>query len=57
MKFWIFWPLYAAEADGLIGIWKLVSWQVIVDNGPSQNVLGSHPKGFLILTREGRSMW
>ena len=47
----IFWPPYAAEADGLIGIRKLVSWQVIVDNGPSQNVLGSRPNGFLILTR------
>ena len=49
-------PLYAAEADVLIGIWKLVSWQVIVENGPPQNEFGSHPKGFLILTREGRSM-
>jgi hypothetical protein len=27
-------PLFAAEADGLIGIWKLVSWQVIVKNEP-----------------------
>lgn len=49
-------PLFAAEADGLIGAWKLVSWQVIVENQPPQNVFGSHPKGFLILTREGRSI-
>jgi Lipocalin-like domain len=49
-------PLFAAEADRLIGTWKLVSWQVIVENEPPQNVFGSHPKGFLILTREGRSM-
>ena len=45
-----------AEADGLIGTWKLVSWQVIVKNRPPQNVFGEHPKGFLILTREGRGI-
>lgn len=49
-------PLFAAEADGLIGTWKLVSWQVIVENEPPQNVFGAHPKGILILTREGRSI-
>ncbi len=49
-------PLFGADADGLIGTWKLVSWQVIVENEPPQNVFGSHPKGFLILTREGRSI-
>jgi len=49
-------PLLAADADGLIGTWKLVSWQVIVDNEPPQNIFGQHPKGFLILTREGRSI-
>jgi Lipocalin-like domain len=48
--------LSAAEADNLIGVWKLVSWQVIVENQPPKNVFGSHPKGFLILTRDGRSM-
>lgn len=49
-------PLFAAEADGLIGTWKLVSWQVIAEGQQPQDVFGSHPKGFLILTREGRSM-
>jgi hypothetical protein len=49
-------PLLAADADALIGTWKLVSWQVIADREPPQNVFGPHPKGFLILTREGRSM-
>ena len=49
-------PLLAADADGLIGTWKLVSWQVIVDNEPPQDIFGPHPKGFLILTREGRSI-
>jgi len=48
-------PAFGADADSLIGTWKLVSWQVIVENEPPQNVFGSHPKGFLILTREGRS--
>ena len=45
-----------ANADNLIGTWKLVSWQLIVENEPPQNVFGLHPKGFLILTREGRIM-
>jgi Lipocalin-like domain len=42
--------------DGLVGTWKLVSWQVIVDNQPPQNVFGANPKGYLVLTREGRSI-
>jgi hypothetical protein len=49
-------PLLVAEADRLIAFWKLVSWQVIVENGSPQNEFGVHPKGFLILTREGRSI-
>jgi len=48
--------MLAVQADSLIGTWKLVSWQVIIENEPPQNVFGSHPKGFLILTREGRSI-
>ena len=49
-------PVLGANADNLIGTWKLVSWQVIVENESPQNVFGLHPKGFLILTREGRIM-
>lgn len=49
-------PVLGADVDNLIGTWKLVSWQVIVENEPPQNVFGSHPKGFLVLTREGRSI-
>jgi hypothetical protein len=45
----------AANADALIGNWKLVSWQVVVGN-ETQNPFGSHPTGYLLLTREGRSM-
>jgi Lipocalin-like domain len=55
----VFLHLYAglaADADGLVGVWKLVSWQVIVDNEPPQDVFGLHPNGYLILTREGRAM-
>jgi hypothetical protein len=49
-------PVFGADNDSLVGTWKLVSWQVIPENVPPQNVFGAHPKGFLILTREGRSM-
>ncbi len=49
-------PVFAAKSDALIGTWKLVSWQVIVENEAPQNVFGSHPKGYLVLTREGRSI-
>jgi hypothetical protein len=47
--------VWAANSDALIGNWKLVSWQVVVGN-ETQNPFGSHPKGYLLLTREGRSM-
>lgn len=46
----------ATDANALIGVWKLVSWQVIVGNEPAKNLFGPHPKGFLVLTREGRSI-
>jgi len=49
-------PLFAADGDPLVGTWKLVSWQVIAENEPPQDVFGAHPKGFLVLTREGRSI-
>lgn len=48
--------LFAQEPAGLVGVWKLVSWQVIVENEPPQDVFGAHPKGYLILTREGRAI-
>lgn len=46
----------AAAPEDLIGVWKLVSWQVIVDNQPPQDVFGLHPKGYLVLTSEGRAI-
>ncbi len=48
--------MFAMESAALIGNWKLVSWQVIAEDEAPQNVFGSNPKGYLILTREGRSM-
>ncbi len=42
-------------ADSLVGTWKLVSWQIIVD-GRAQDLFGSRPRGFLILTPGGRLM-
>jgi hypothetical protein len=45
----------AADSNALIGNWKLISWQVVVE-AEAQNLFGAHPKGYLILTREGRSV-
>jgi Lipocalin-like domain len=41
------------EGGGLIGNWKLVSSQVIVDDR-AHDLFGSSPKGYLILTPQGR---
>jgi hypothetical protein len=46
----------ATRPEDLAGVWKLVSWQVIVDNEPPKDMFGLHPKGYLILTREGRAI-
>jgi hypothetical protein len=47
---------FVAGPEDLVGVWRLISWQVIVDNEPPQNVFGLHPKGYLVLTREGRAV-
>jgi Lipocalin-like domain len=47
---------HSADANALLGVWKLASWQVIVGNEPPRDAFGLRPKGFLILTREGRSI-
>ncbi len=49
-------PALAADADALVGTWKLVSWQVIAEGAPPQDLYGAHAKGYLILTPEGRLM-
>ena len=41
--------------DALVGTWRLRSWHVVVEGEPRE-LFGSKPKGFLILTREGRAM-
>jgi Lipocalin-like domain len=46
-------PAFASET-GLIGNWKLLSYQLIVENEAPQDIFGTTPKGYLILTREGR---
>ena len=48
-------PVFAAEPD-LVGNWKLVAFQTILDNEPPRDALGPSPKGYLILTPEGRMM-
>ena len=47
-------PAFGADGDALVGTWRLVSWQVIAENQPPQNQFGAYPKGFLVLTSEGR---
>jgi hypothetical protein len=49
-------PGYGGEANSLIGNWKLMSWQVVAEDGVAQDVFGAKPKGYLVLTREGRSI-
>jgi hypothetical protein len=46
----------ADERHALVGNWKLVSWQVIGSDGIRQNVFGTTPSGYLVLTPEGRSI-
>lgn len=43
------------NAEVLVGNWKLVSWQVVTE-GEARDLFGTKPKGYFILTREGRAM-
>jgi hypothetical protein len=45
----------AAGADALAGNWKLISWQVVVGT-EVRDLFGHHPRGYLLLTPEGRAM-
>jgi hypothetical protein len=49
-------PASAEERSALIGSWKLVSWQVIQEDGTARDVFGARPKGYLVITPEGRSI-
>lgn len=43
------------SAELLVGNWKLVSWQVVTE-GEARDLFGSKPKGYFIVTPEGRAM-
>jgi len=45
-----------SQVDELVGVWRLVSWQVVAPHQTPRDVFGLHPNGYLILTREGRAM-
>ena len=40
----------------IVGTWKLVSFQSLADNEPPKDALGADPKGYMIVTHEGRVM-
>jgi hypothetical protein len=44
----------APDEYGLVGVWKLLSHQLIVEDGDPILFYGSNPKSFLVLTPEGR---
>ena len=46
----------AQETNPLVGTWKLISSETVIENEPLQHTFGLHPKGYLIITREGRLM-
>lgn len=43
-----------ASSHDLVGTWKLVAFQTILDNEPPKELYGERPKGILVLTKEGR---
>ena len=56
----VLWVLGAHQARGseptIVGTWKLVSFQSIIDGEPPRDAFGVNPKGYFIVTREGRMM-
>ncbi len=48
-------PIPPTDSNALIGNWRVVSWQVVVGN-EAHGLFGSNPRGYLILTREGRAV-
>lgn len=46
----------AQETHPLVGSWKLISLQTTIEGEAPQNAFGEHPKGYLILTRDGRAV-
>jgi hypothetical protein len=46
---------HAADSPGVVGIWKLVSYEVErQDNGQKEPVMGNNPTGYVTFTPEGR---
>ena len=48
--------IHAADQNPLVGNWRLVSNQITIDNSAPQDFPGPNPRGYLILTAEGRMM-
>ena len=48
-------PSFAADNNKIVGIWKLVSYEVEVQaTGQKGPVMGDHPTGYVTFTPEGR---
>ena len=48
-------PSFAADNDKIVGVWKLVSYEVEVQaTGKKGPVMGDHPTGYVTFTPEGR---
>jgi hypothetical protein len=50
-------PAFADDGSRLIGVWKLLSFRSeFQDGSPTRAMLGEHPSGYIIVTKEGRMM-
>jgi hypothetical protein len=50
-------PALADDRDKVVGIWKLMSWEVeFQDSGKREPLYGTHPSGYIIFTPQGRMM-
>jgi hypothetical protein len=43
----------SADIAGLLGAWRLVSWQIRADDGRIEHPLGAEPDGLLVYTPDG----
>jgi hypothetical protein len=50
-------PVLSDDNDILLGNWKLISWErETIATGQKKNFWGTNPSGYMIFTREGRTM-
>jgi len=49
-------PSVHAQDGPLVGVWKLVSYDLELKDGSRQKLFGDHPPGYLIFTAKGRMM-